>query len=102
MQIWTWCLLYVQSYLEISSLSLPLSCCSALAVNQQYITCLSIYYLDMICFDGLYLKNKLCPACRDPMIWDKMAIIHLGHIEHSLALCDGPLCAQHCSLISFI
>ena len=56
----------------------------------------------MICFDGLYLKNKLCPACRDPMIWDKMAIIHLGHIEHSLALCDGPLCAQHCSLISFI
>ena len=36
--------------------------CSALAGNRQYITGLSIYYRDMTCFDGLYLK-KSCSAC---------------------------------------
>ena len=34
------------------------SCCNALSENQQYITCLSIYYRDMICSDGLYLKKS--------------------------------------------
>ena len=32
--------------------------CSALAGNRQYITGLSIYYRDMPCFDGLYLKKS--------------------------------------------
>ena len=36
--------------------------CSALAGNRQHITGLSIYYRDMPCFDGLYLK-KLRSAC---------------------------------------
>ena len=36
---------------------LSLSFCSSLAGNRQYITCLSIYYRDMTCFDGLYLKK---------------------------------------------
>ena len=32
--------------------------CSALARNRQYITGLSIYYRDVPCFDGLYLKKS--------------------------------------------
>ena len=39
-----------------------LSCCISLPGNWQYITCLSIYYRVMTCFDGLYLK-KLWSAC---------------------------------------
>ena len=35
-----------------------LSCCRALAKSQQYIASLSIYYRDMTCFDGLYLKKS--------------------------------------------
>ena len=35
-----------------------LSACSSLAGNRQYITGLSIYYRDMTCFDGLYLKKS--------------------------------------------
>ena len=35
-----------------------LSVCSSLAGNRQYITGLSIYYRDMTCFDGLYLKKS--------------------------------------------
>ena len=35
-----------------------LSGCRALAGNRQYITGLSIYYRDMIWFDGLYLKKS--------------------------------------------
>ena len=38
--------------------------CSALAGNRQYITCLSIYYRDITCFDGLYLKKSRSP-CSD-------------------------------------
>ena len=36
--------------------------CSACAANRQYITGLLIYYRDIICFDGLYLK-KWRSAC---------------------------------------
>ena len=35
-----------------------LSCCRALAKNRQCIAGLSIYYRDMTCFDGLYLKKS--------------------------------------------
>ena len=36
----------------------PLSCCIALDGNRQYITSLTIYYRDMPCFDGMYLKKS--------------------------------------------
>ena len=39
-----------------------LSGCSALAGNRLYITGLSIYYRDMPCFDGLYLKKSRSPC----------------------------------------
>ena len=72
--------------------------CSALAGNRQYITGLTIYYLDMTCFDGLHLKNCNLLAA----FWDKISMFHLGQTEHCLARGDGPLCAQHRALISFI
>ena len=64
------CIKLKQSYCEILE-SVPavfgklswnfrpsLSVCSSLAGNRQYITGLSIYYRDMTCFDGLYLKKS--------------------------------------------
>ena len=46
-----------------------LSACSSLAGNRQYITSLSIYYRDMTCFDGLYLK-KSRSACS--VLWQNI------------------------------
>ena len=34
--------------------------------------------------------------------WDKISTFHLGQTEHRSARADGPLCAPHRALISFI
>ena len=52
--------------------------CSALAGNRQYITGLSIYYRDMPCFDGLYLKNIYKLYIHDIMVASH-DFIHLWH-----------------------
>ena len=54
-KIWSQYLQYLQSYLEMF---IPL------AKNRQYITCLSIYYRDMACFDELHL-SKSRSACSE-------------------------------------
>ena len=48
-----------------------LSVCSSLAGNRQYITYLSIYYLDMTYFDGLYLKKSRFACSNWYFIWAK-------------------------------
>ena len=92
LKIWSSYLLYALSCFEISFVTSRLKCpCSKL----QYITDLSRYYRDMICFDDL---KKLRSACS---IWDKISIFHLGQTEHRSARCDGPHCALHRALINF-
>ena len=77
---------------------LSLSGCSALAGNRQYITVLLIYYPDMPCFDGLHLK-KSCSACS---VLGQSIDVSFGQTEHCSARGNGPLCAPHRALISFI
>ena len=79
---------------------LSLCGCSALAGNRQYITLLSIYYRDMPCFDGLYLK-KLRSACSvlrqniDFLFGPNRAL----HCARRIAS-DGPLCAHIALLLA--
>ena len=57
-------------------------------------------YIIEICpvFMACTWKNRvLLAAC-----WDKIPIFHLGQTEHFTAHGDGPLCAPHRALISFI
>ena len=58
---------------------LSLSGCSALAGNRQQITCLWIYYRDMISFDGLACtwKNRVLLAA----FWDKISMFHLSQTK---------------------
>ena len=96
-----------QSYCEILE-SLPavfaklfwnfhpsLSGCGALAGNRQYITGLSIYYWDMTCFDGLYLKKSRSPCS----VLGQNIDISFGHNWSTAPRADGPLCAPHRALI---
>ena len=76
-----------------------LSVCSSLAENRQYITCFCRYILEiwpvlMACI----WKNRYLFAA----FWDKISLFHLRQTEHVSARGDGPLCAQHLPLISFI
>ena len=75
----------LQSYLEISYVG-----------NRQHITGLLIYYRDMTFYDG-WEYCVLLAAFKD-----KILKFHFDQIEHCLALGDGPLCAQHHTLIRFI
>ena len=84
------CLLSVKSYLE--KLDLSLCCCSACAANRQYITCLPIYFRDLTCFDGLYLKNRVLGQNIDSKF-------HLGQTKHHSVLSDCPLCSPHITLL---
>ena len=78
---------------------LLLSCCSAHAGNQQYITCMSIYYWDMTChgyasfYQPLNWENRVLLAA----FWDKLLISTV----HCSVCGDGPLWAQHHTLASF-
>ena len=101
-EIWEW-VATVLAKLSLNFL-LSLGYCSSLAGNQQYITGLSIYYQDIPCFDGLYLKklHSTCSILRLGQNYVKILIFHLGQTEHCSVLGDGQLCFPHITLISFI
>ena len=81
LKIWSWCRLYLQKYHP------SLICCSARAADRQYITGLSIYYRDMTCFDGLYLKHRVCfQRCMTKywyFTWDKRSTARRAVMVHS-------------------
>ena len=81
LKIWSWCRLDLQKYHP------SLICCSARAAYRQYITGLSIYYRDMTCFDGLYLKHRVCfQRCMTKywyFTWDKRSTARRAVMVHS-------------------
>ena len=100
LKIWSWCLLYVQSYLEISSVTtlLQWACCQ-LTIYHRFVNISSRYDL----FWWL-IPEKIALTVLIAVFSDKIPTFHLGWMEHCLACCDAPLCAQQCTLrlIGFI
>ena len=96
LKIWSQCLLFVQSYLENflchQAAAVPVLPTDNLSPVCRYIT--EIWPVLMACT----WKNRVLLAA----FWVKISIFHLGQTEHRSARGDGPLCAQHRALISFI
>ena len=96
LKIWCQCLLFVQSYLENflchQAAAVPVLPTDNLSPVCRYIT--EIWPVLMACT----WKNRVLLAA----FWDKISIFHLGQTEHRSARGDGPLCAPHRALISFI
>ena len=95
-KFWSQYLQYLERYLEIFvrhlASAVPLLETDNILPICRYI--IEILPVWMACIR----KNRDLLAA----FWDKISMFHLGQTEHGSARGDGPLCAPHRALISFI
>ena len=96
MKNWSQYLQYLQSYLEIFI-------CHLAAAVLLLETDIYSKFVDILSRYDLFLwlvPEKNCVLL--VAFWDKRSIFHLGQTEFRSARGDGPICAQHHALISFV